>query len=206
MTFPSFIAARRLRRLVLAATLPFMLFAGVAASAAPGAHGPGGEHLDAPGQAAAGGAGAPRLEAKSEAFELVGVLHADEFSMLVNRFETSEPVLDAKVEVESGGLKAVAKFHSDLGDYSVDDAAFLKALKAPGEHAILVTLVAGAEADLLEGSLKSAGGAADAHGHAHEGIGHGLPRTAWILLALVVVGAAIVVFKRRTRTTAGATR
>ncbi len=199
-------ATRRLRRLVLAGTLPFMLLVGVGASAAPGAHGPDGKHLDAPGQAAAGGGGvAPRLETKSEAFELVGVLRADEFSMLVNRFETNEPVLDAKVEVESGGLKAVAKFHSDVGNYAVDDAAFLKALRAPGEHAIVVTLMAGAEADLLEGALKSAGGAADGQGHAHDGIVHKLPRTAWILLA-VVVGAAILVFRRRTRTTAGAMR
>ena len=30
--------------------------------------------------------------------------------MLINRYETSEPVLDAKVEVEAGNTKAVAKF------------------------------------------------------------------------------------------------
>lgn len=44
--------------------------------------------------ATAGGAStAPRMEARSESFELVAHLWGDELSMLINRFETSEPVL-----------------------------------------------------------------------------------------------------------------
>jgi hypothetical protein len=205
MTSRSFIAARQLRRLVLAATLPFMLLLGAGAAAAPGAHGPNGEHLDAPAQAGAGGSGAPRMEAKSETFELVGTLRSDEFSMLINRFETSEPVLEAKVEVETGGLKTVAKFHSDMGDYAVDDAAFLKALRAPGEHALVITVIAGTETDLLDGTLKSDGAAAGAHGQSHDDEhGRGLPATAWILLVLLVLGAAIYFLNRRSKATAGA--
>ncbi|MGR4867934.1 hypothetical protein ACIPRI_03575 [Variovorax sp. LARHSF232] len=206
MTAPSFVNRRTPSHLVLAAILPFMLLLGAAAMAAPGAHGPNGEHLDVPAQAAVGGSSAPRLEAKSEAFELVGLLHADEFSMLINRFETNEPVLEAKVEVESGGTKAAAKFHADLGDYAVDDAAFLKALAAPGDHAIVVTIVAGAESDLLDGTLRSAGATAtQAHGHAHDDEhSHGLPRAAWALLALLALGAAIYFLNRRHRAATGA--
>jgi hypothetical protein len=206
MTYPSHISRRSLRRLMLAVTLPFMLLMGAAAAAAPGAHGPNGEHLDAPAtQASAGGSGAPRMETKSEAFELVGYLRADEFSMLINRFETNEPVLEAKVEVESGGLKAAAKFHSDMGDYAVDDTAFLKALRAPGEHAIVITVIAGTDTDLLDGTLKSDGAAAGAHGHSHDDEhGHGLPMTAWILLALLILGAAIYFLNRRPEQKAGA--
>jgi len=162
--------------------------------ASPGAHGPNGEHLDGPTQAASGASKAPRMEARSEAFELVGQLRDDEFSMLINRFETSEPVLDAKVEIETGALKAPAKFHADMGDYAVDDAAFLKALKAPGAHAVVVTIVAGAESDLLEGTLTSEG--ADAHSH-EDGHGHGVPTTAWLVLALVALGLVIYALSRR---------
>jgi len=179
--------------LVLLAAALFLFFA-AGAMASPGAHGPNGEHLDGPTQAASGASKAPRMEARSEAFELVGQLRDDEFSMLINRFETSEPVLDAKVEIETGALKAPAKFHADMGDYAVDDAAFLKALKAPGAHAVVVTIVAGAESDLLEGTLTSEG--ADAHSH-EDGHGHGMPTTAWLVLALVALGLVIYALSRR---------
>jgi hypothetical protein len=179
--------------LALLAAALFLFFA-AGAMASPGAHGPNGEHLDGPTQSASGASKAPRMEAKSEAFELVGQLRDDEFSMLINRFETSEPVLDAKVEIETGALKAPAKFHADMGDYAVDDAAFLKALKAPGAHAVVVTIVAGAESDLLEGTLTSEG--ADAHSH-EDGHGHGMPTTAWLVLALVALGLVIYALSRR---------
>lgn len=188
---------RSFRRLY---ALPLLMFICGIAMAAPGAHGPNGEHLDAPAQTAAAGSSVPRFEAKSETFELVGVLRDDELSMLINRFETSEPVLDAKVEVESGDMKAVARFHADFGDYSVDDAAFLKAMKAPGEHALVVTVMAGSESDLLDGMLRvggpRAGTQVDAHGHAHEeGRFFGLPLGAWIGLVLaVLVGLGWAVF------------
>jgi len=170
------------------------LFCAAGAVASPGAHGPNGEHLDGPAQAGSGASKAPRMEAKSESFELVGQLRDEEFSMLINRFETNEPVLEAKVEIETGALKAPARFHADQGDYAVDDAAFLKALKAPGAHAVVVTIVAGAESDLLEGTLTSEG--ADAHSH-EDGHGHGMPVTAWLVLALAAMGLVLYALSRR---------
>jgi hypothetical protein len=185
---------RRWHQLLLLFAALLFLFCAAGAMASPGAHGPNGEHLDGPTQAASGASKAPRMEAKSESFELVGQLREDEFSMLVNRFETNEPVLDAKVEIETGALKAAAKFHADMGDYAVDDAAFLKALKAPGAHAVVVTVVAGAESDLLEGTLTSGGD--DAHSH-EDGHSHGMPVTAWLVLALVALGLVIYALSRR---------
>jgi hypothetical protein len=124
----------------------------LAAFAGPGAHGPNGEHLDGPPAAAPVGA-LPRVEAKSEDFELVATLSASELSIYVDRYVSNEPVLKAAIEVESAGLKAVAKFHADHGDYSLTDAAMLKLLATPGQHALVFTVTADDEADLLEGTL-----------------------------------------------------
>jgi hypothetical protein len=173
------------------------------ALAAPGAHGPNGEHLDAQTAQAATSA-LPRLEAKTEAFELVGTLHADELSVLIDRYATNEPVLSATLEVEAGGIKARATFHADQGDYAFDDAKLLALLRTPGEHALVFTLVAGAENDLLDGTLATtaarAATAAD-HGHAHgdpghddHGHDHTLEYIAWGVggvLVLVLAGAYV---------------
>ncbi len=151
--------------------------------ASPGAHGPNGEHLDASGQAVGPGGAVPRIEAHSEAFELVGRLQGGEFSMLINRYETNEPVLNATVEVETGGLKASAKFHADMGDYAVDDAAMLKALATPGDHALVISILVGSESDLLDGTLNTPDAATDNHAHTH-----GVPVAAWVALTLVLLG------------------
>ncbi|HMN77191.1 MAG TPA: hypothetical protein PKC97_14085 [Burkholderiaceae bacterium] len=166
------------------------------AFAAPGAHGPNGEHLDSPSMMRAASA-LPRVEAKSEAFELVAELRASELSILVDRYDSNEPVLGAQLEVESGSLKAVAAFRAEQGDYVVTDAAMLKALAAPGEHGLVFTLVAGKDSDLLDGTLvgtaaRVAASAKDDHGHAHGGDDHGhdheLERSAWIGAGVAALG------------------
>ncbi|MBL8362240.1 MAG: hypothetical protein JNN18_17245 [Rubrivivax sp.] len=166
--------------------------------AAPGAHGPNGEHLDSPSTMRAASA-LPRVEAKSETFELVAELRAGELTILVDRYESNEPVLGARLEVESGPLKAVAAFRAEQGDYAVTDAAMLKALAAPGEHGLVFTLVAGKDSDLLDGMLvataaRAAASAQDEHGHAHGGDDHGhdhdheLERAAWIGAGVAALG------------------
>lgn len=177
---------------LLSTTLTFSL-AGSAA-AAPGAHGPGGEHLDTPGHAA-GTSSTPRMETSTELFELVASLHEGELSILIDRFETNEPVLGALVEVDAGGVRAKATFHADLGDYAVDDPAFLKALTAPGEHALVFTVVAGDESDLLDGTLTVAAPAHDEDSdHVH------VPFAAWAGTGLLAIGAvAAWLWRRRAR-------
>jgi hypothetical protein len=174
--------------------LTLMLILPLLALAGPGAHGPGGEHLDAPAPAT-GRAALPRLEAATEAFELVATLHASELSILVDRFASNEPVLNARLEVASGALKALAKFHADHGDYAVDDPALLKLLQKPGSHALVFTLVAGEESDLLDGSLVV--GAEPAVADNHDGHGHG-PSKLWALPVLLALPLAGWAWRRRT--------
>lgn len=141
---------------------------------------------------ATGNAAVPRLEAHSELFELVARLEAGELSLMIDRYASNEPLLDAKVELESGGLKAKASFHADIGDYAVDDPAFLKLLAAPGEHPLVITVQAGADADLLDGVLRVAapGELADVHA------GHG-GRSPWLWSGLLVPLIAAAAWWRR---------
>lgn len=154
----------RWRTPVLAVTLAI---SSTLAQAAPGAHGPNGEHLDEKTSTpAAASSSAPRLEAHTEQFELVATLYDSELSILVDRFASNEPVLGAKLEVESGNVKASATFHADHGDYASDDPKLLQLLKTPGQHALVFTLTAGADSDLLDGTLvTTAAGATMTHDH-----------------------------------------
>ena len=188
----------------LLAAAAMALLAHTTAMAAPGAHGPNGEHLDAPTTMRAASA-LPRVEAKSETFELVAELRTGELVIVVDRFESNEPVLGAQLEVESGSLKAVAAFRAEQGDYAVTDAAMLKALAAAGEHGLVFTLVAGKDSDLLDGTLVAAGGAmaeSNAHDHDHgHGHDHERERTAWIGAGVAALGliGGIVWWRRRRR-------
>jgi hypothetical protein len=187
------------QHLLAAAAMTLLLLANPSALAAPGAHGPNGEHLDDPTSTRAASA-LPRVEAASEAFELVAELRASELAIVVDRYESNEPVLGAQLEVESGTLKAVAAFRAEQADYVVTDAAMLKALASPGEHGLVFTLVAGQDSDLLDGTLVIAAGrgvataAANDHGHAHgsddhgHGHAHALERAAWIGAGVAALG------------------
>lgn len=174
---------------IITVVLAMMLAASAVAS--PGAHGPDGEHLDAPGGMAAAGT-VPRVETFSEQFELVGQLSGGELSVMIDRYETNEPVLDGKLEVQLKGLTAAAKFHPDMGDYAIDDEKFLQALATPGKHALLFTFIAGEESDLLEGTLEVAAPAAAVHEHT----------SAWTWLALgaaLALTMAVFIWLRRNK-------
>ncbi len=188
---------RSSQQLLAAVAMTLLLLANAPTLAAPGAHGPNGEHLDAP-TAMRPASALPRVEASTEAFELVAELRAGELAIVVDRYETNEPVLGAKLEVESGTLKAVAAFRAEQGDYVVTDAGMLKALAVPGEHGLVFTLVAGPDSDLLDGTLASTAGGSGAasagsdHGHAHGNDAHGhdhlLERAAWLGAGITAVG------------------
>ena len=121
--------------------------------AGPGAHGPNGEHLDSPKTDNPMQAGF-RFEANSEILELVGTFADGELSIFIDRFATNQPLLQAQVEVESGALKAQAKFRAEIGDYLIDDAALLQKLSTPGEHPLVITVIAGKDSDLLDAVLR----------------------------------------------------
>lgn len=164
--------------------LPLLALAG------PGAHGPNGEHLDAPAQQN-GASSRPRTETATEAFELVATLHASELSILIDRFASNEPILNAKLQVESGGIKAEARFHADQGDYAVEDPKLLQMLQQPGEHALVFTLQAGDESDLLDALLRvETHEASPAHSHARE-------YAAYAAAGLLALGVAVWLGRRR---------
>lgn len=112
-------------------------------------HGQGGR---ASGQAPA--SAQSRIETFTESFELVGRLQADGLSLFLDRYESNEPVLNGKVEAELSGLKTMAKFRAERGDYVINDEGFLTALAKPGKHALVFTVAAADESDLLEGTLE----------------------------------------------------
>lgn len=182
------------------------LAAALFSPAAP-AHGPDGDHQHGPAASAAPSTGRPRIEASSEQFELVATLDGGRLSMLVDRFATNEPVLNAQVEVESGGRKARAAFHADTGDYMVTDEALLKLLGTPGQHALVITLIHGNESDLLDASLQVTAeqlraAAEAAHDHAdadHPGHEHSsASRRLWTGVAVAAaVLVAIAAWRRR---------
>lgn len=171
-----------LPRLSRAILVTLCVAAALSAVAGPGAHGPNGEHLDAPAPYTAG-AIVPRLETHSETFELVATLGATELTVLIDRYASNEPVLNAALEVEVDGIKRRATFHADHGDYVFDDPQLLAALGRPGEHALVFTLMADRDHDLLDGTLVTPPPRTTPATQTHGAIAHGHPA--------VPVGAAI---------------
>lgn len=134
----------------------------------------------------------PRFEAATEAFELVGRLEAGTLTLFINRFENSEPVLQAEVELESGELKARATYQEAQGSYVVSEPQFVQALSRPGIHPLVVTVASGDEADLLEATLNI-----DAAGHENKN-----PSSSWPIglagaAVLAAAGVGVVAMRKR---------
>lgn len=165
-------------------------------TAAPGAHGPNGEHLDAPAQVATVGS-RPRVEAATESFELVALLDRGELSIRIDRFASNEPVLKANLTVESGGIKVTARFREDQGDYVADDPKLLQLLKKSGAHPLVFTLIAGEESDLIDAVLR-VGNTVQGQGHGHgHGHGHSLEYSAYAAGGLLILAAGAWLWRRR---------
>lgn len=153
--------------------------------------GPGHDHGDAA-PATASAPALPRFEAQSDLFEVVGILNAGELSVFVDRFADNAPVLKAKVDIESGSLKATGEFHAEHGDYSFPAAAFQK----PGTYPITLTITAGDDVDILAGNLVVPDVVA-AHDHANESAWkRWLP---WIGGGVVLIVTALIAVARARR-------
>lgn len=170
----------------------YMFFAATAL-AGPGAHGPGGEHLDGPATVLSGGDKVPRVEAKSELFELVARVEGGTLSILIDRYDSNEPVLDATVEVESGSAKSKAAFRREQGDYAVTDPAFVKLLASPGSHPLVFTVSAAKDSDLLEGSMVVADDTGKKAATSYATI------AAWLVGGAIVPVGAVALFIRARR-------
>lgn len=172
--------------------------------AAPGAHGPNGEHLDGQGASTTSTDSTPRFETFSEQFELVATLSGNELSVLIDRYETNEPLVNGKLELEFNGIKVNAKPQPDVGGYLFDEPKLIKALAEPGRHSLLFMVVAGEESDLLDGTLvvnaaQAQGhehGAGEDHGHGHDGM-RGLLLGGGAILILITVTAIHTARRRK---------
>ena len=103
------------------------------------------DHGDAPQPEA--GSIAPRFEARSDVFDVVGVLRGSDFLIYVDRAASNQPVLEAAIELESGKHKVAIK-----ATRAGPEGAFrlpAGALAAVGEYPLTLTVEAGDAADLL---------------------------------------------------------
>lgn len=94
------------------------------------------------------GSGLPRFSAVSETFELVGLLNGKQLSLYLDRAADNSPVRDAQLDLELGGVKLDVKSLGE-GEFGATLAQELK----PGVTAVVATVVAGQETDLLSGDL-----------------------------------------------------
>lgn len=103
--------------------------------------------------ATAAAARVPVVTAESEQFEIVGRWYAAGLQFHVDTAEGNVPVENAQLAVEAFGKEITAAYDAAAGVYRIDDAAWLAPLRAPGEHPLSFTLLAGEDADLLAGDL-----------------------------------------------------
>ena len=140
--------------------------------------------------AAVSSTGMPTAEAKSEDFELLAQMKGNTLQVYLDRYRDNSPVEKARIEVESGAVKAQLKATSP-GEYSVE----VPALSTVGEHALVFTIIAGEQSDLLEATLKVAKPALTEEHASTSGTGK------WWLgvgLAGIVALAFIVIRQRRS--------
>ena len=150
---------------------------------------PGHDHGDAT-TVANTGKSSPRFDAHSDLFEAVGVLGVSELSIIIDRYNSNEPLLNAKVELESGSTKLAGIFHVEHGDYQFAAKPFEKS----GAYPITLTITAGDEVDILAGNLIVPAAEA-AHTHA-DGL---MAWKSWAVTGTLVVGfgIAVTLFVRR---------
>ncbi|OHC69495.1 MAG: hypothetical protein A2045_01675 [Rhodocyclales bacterium GWA2_65_20] len=150
----------------------------------------GGEDHGAASQPAVSANVAPRAEAHTELFELVAAAGDGQLTVYLDRYASNEPVSGAQVEVESGSWKAVAQPAGD-GSYRAKAPQFAK----PGRYPLMLTVQAGADADLIETTLVVAEPAKPAVEIRSQGVG---AMWWWVGGVLAALGGISLLLKRRT--------
>ncbi len=114
---------------------------------------------------------APRFGTTSELFELVGALEGRRLVLWLDRAADTSPVADATVELEIAGRSMRARPAGDT--YLIE----LDAPLAPGRVAIVATVEAGGDTDLLAAELvvPAPAGAIPAGGAASSGVATAAP-------------------------------
>ena len=93
---------------------------------------------------------APRVSARSETFELVGVLRGDRLVIYLDRFASNEPVTTADIAVTIGdATEAVNAEWAAEGTYALTSPRF----KTAGQIDLVFSITGEAGEDLLAGTL-----------------------------------------------------
>ena len=148
-------------------------------------------HDDAPPSGVAANS-APRINAQSDLFELVGIVEHGAMTLYLDRYADNTPVKNAGIEVDSGKEKGMATANAD-GTYTFKSALFNK----PVASSFTFTVTAGADSDLLAGDLVVPHAAVPKREATFA-----LAPVAWIAAALavfVLALSALVVLRRRSR-------
>jgi cobalt-zinc-cadmium efflux system membrane fusion protein len=91
----------------------------------------------------------PRFSAASEVFEAVGILEGNVLTVYLDRFTDNAPVRNAMLEMEIAGTAVPLKSTGD-GQFT----ALLKEAPSPGRHAVVLTVKAGEDTNLLAAELE----------------------------------------------------
>lgn len=137
---------------------------------------------------------APRFEAKSELFSLLGVLTADGWTLYLNRQDDNAPVSKAGIEIEGA-------FSGRAGETAPGIYRFKPAAAVRGGEALTLTVTSGDEADLLTAVLPAptfgkSGPQVDSSQRLADGSLF-VPRAVQNLLGLRIAPAAAGSFARR---------
>jgi cobalt-zinc-cadmium efflux system membrane fusion protein len=180
-----------MRILFASALAAAALLAGLSATAAHEGHDHG------PAAPAARADAAPRGEATSDAFELVAVAQGETLVFYLDRFGSNEPVRDATLAVEAPGGPVMAEAAG--GAYRINAPW----LGRPGQTDLIVTVTAGATADILPLSIDvPARAAMQASGGVLEASAILRPSTALAVVFGALLGAGLMAYRGRRRVAA----
>jgi hypothetical protein len=136
----------------------------------------------------------PRAVTATEEFEVVAALEGKKLWVYVDRFDSNEPVVNAKVEIEGAGLKGVAS-ETTPGTYLLDVATPLQSAK----HPLTISVEAGDSVDLLTATLDTSSSVTN-EVHAH---GRSEWIVWWISGALLLVTGILFAVRRHKRAKKG---
>jgi len=141
---------------------------------------------------------APRASAQTEDFELLMVLQGRQLIIYLDRFADNQPVLDAQLELESAGLKAIAK-QSSPGVYVLDLPKGW--LEKSGKYAFSISVEVGDLGDVMTASLEIPE-LNDTHQDEHEHTSIFSTWWKWLLAAtllLIAATLAYAIWRRKQR-------
>jgi hypothetical protein len=132
---------------------------------------------------------APRFEARSDLFELVGVLHGEQLVIYLDRAEDNAPINVAEIEIETEGFKGTLTPGS-AGDFRIKAPTLAK----PGKYPLTFTITAADEVDLLTANFEWAAASAPAAPVAAAAFSD---KAAWIAGVLGLLIAVGITLRRR---------